>query len=490
MLEATAGRRLLLRIWTHGVVLFVGVVLIVLTARFVMARRDPALAARAHPEFTLGIAERALAVRGDPAALAVEIEQLRGATSILIGVFGADGAALAPTTVRPASPRELSALAPRATYTHQIVAEGDRFVVGAYRGDTLDAVAVAVTPPMEGMWIYGLTLWLVSLGLALLVVAVPLTRSIVRPLERLRALSRELGAGNLAVRASAERRDEIGDLARAFNHMAAQIQGLRAAERELLADVSHELRTPLARMRVVLDLASDADPAAVRRYLREITTDLSELEQLIDHIITSSRLDSDGRWAEARAPLQCTPLDVGELVEAALLRFGDRWPERTFVNSALPSPPLVVAADPVMLRRAIDNLVDNARKYSPDDKPITVTVSRTELQGSPAARVEVVDEGIGIAAEDHASVFTAFFRADKSRTRGTGGVGLGLALARRIVEGHRGIMGFTSERDRGSRFWLVLPLESDTGRELTSHPALEGDSKSERGAQYQARLQE
>jgi two-component system OmpR family sensor kinase len=451
---------LLIRIWAHGVLLFLGVIGIVLGTRFVMSRQDAVMAARAHPEFALGLAERALATRDDPTALTAEMAALADTTRVGLGVFTSDGVPIVPTTIAPASSAELGELAHPGAYGHSTSEDGERFIVG--KPGT--PYAIAVVPPTTSLLARGLELAIAALVLALLVVALPLTRSIARPIERLRKLSRELGDGNLAARAPTDRRDEIGDLARSFNQMAAQVQKLRAAERELLADVSHELRTPLARMRVVLDLTSDADPKDVRRYLGEITTDLSELEQLIDHIIESSRLDCDGRWEEARPPLHTSAIDMNELVVLTAQRFTERWPGRTLVHEA-PDTPLMVDADPVMLRRAIDNLIDNARKYSPADKPIALTASRAVLAGAPAVTVEIADEGIGIADADQPNVFTAFFRADKSRTRGTGGVGLGLALTRRIVEAHRGVIGFESHPDRGSRFWFTLPLVAAAARD-------------------------
>jgi signal transduction histidine kinase len=150
-------------------------------------------------------------------------------------------------------------------------------------------------------------------------------------------------------------------------------------------------------------------------------------------------------------------LEVGELVDAAARRFTARWPGRTLVYDSH-APDLTVDVDPVMLRRAIDDLLDNARKYSAANSAIALAVSSAMLARQPAVTIEIVDHGIGIAASDQPNVFTAFFRADKSRTRATGGVGLGLALARRIVEAHRGTIGFSSELDRGSRFWFTLPL--------------------------------
>ena len=458
-LDATVGCRLLVRIWLHGVLLFASVIAIVMAARFVMSGQDAVLAARHHPAFTLGLTERALAMLDDDAALAAEVRTLHRETSIDLTVFAADDTLLATSMDPPpaaATPAERDAIAGASRYV-RAPDDQDRVVVGAFRDGRLVGYAVAVVPAAPSVTLHLLALFATSLVIALVLVALPLTRSIVRPLERLRALSRALGDGDLAVRAPTERRDEIGDLARAFNRMAEQIQQLRAAERELLADVSHELRTPLARMRVVLELAADADPEPTQRYLREITTDLAELGHLLDGIITASRLDSPERWEAARPPLHRGPLDVGALAAAITARFRARWPGRALTCAAAEAP-LVIDGDAALLRRVLDNLVDNARKYSSDDQPITVTVGRTELRGQPAARLEVKDEGIGIAPADQPRVFTAFFRADRSRTRATGGVGLGLALARRIVEAHDGTIGFTSDDGRGSRFWFVLPL--------------------------------
>jgi signal transduction histidine kinase len=459
LVAATVGRRLLVRIWLHGVLLFAGVMIAILVARYVLPGHDAALAAHTHPRFALGLAERALAIRTDPAALARELTEIRDDTAIEMTLYDRDGARLASSARRPlvATADQRRALAPSPGYVASPGASSDRLVVGTFRAGALDAYAVARLPVIRMLPLHAFGLLATALILALVFVAIPLSRSIARPLEQLGAAARELGAGRLSVRAATDRRDEIGDLARSFNRMAEQIQQLRLAERELLGDISHELRTPLARMRVVLDLASDADPERTRRYVREIATDLSELEQLIDDIIASARLDPDApHWSEARPPLHPRPITARELVDAVAVRFAERWPARALTCRGA-SDDLVLDGDPIWLRRALDNLVDNARKYSPDHTAIAIEVGAAELRGAPAVRVEVIDRGAGIARDDWPRVFTPFFRADRSRTRATGGVGLGLVLARRIVEAHGGAIAFDSEPDAGSRFWFVLP---------------------------------
>jgi two-component system OmpR family sensor kinase len=453
VLEATLGRRLLIRIWLHGVLLFAGVAVAVITARIVMPEIDEAHMLRMSPHLALAVGDRALAAHHDPGELAREVAAIEAGTPLSISIYSASGALLASSVTPPLpapNAAECTASCGRAPHWR-----ARRLIVGAP-----DACAIlAVPPPPTVVW-HLVALLGSALVLAFVFVAAPLTYSIARPVERLGALARELGAGNLAVRVNSQRHDELGDLGRSFDAMASQIQRLRTAERQLLGDVSHELRTPLARIRVLLELASAADPERVRTYLGEVATDLGELERLIDDIIMSARLDATATpWSEARPPLHIAPIAIDEPITAAVDRFRARCPERAIVCPPADAS-LMVDGDSAMLRRVLDNLLDNARKYSSDDQPIEVLVQPDDATERPAVRVEVIDRGIGIARDDLDRVFSAFFRVDRSRARSSGGVGLGLALARRIVEAHGGRIGVDSALDRGSRFWFSLPLTS------------------------------
>jgi two-component system OmpR family sensor kinase len=455
ILDATIGRRLLVRIWFHGLLLLVGVIVTVILGHE-LTSFEAERVMRSRPYHALAVGDRVLSLHTDRVALEREVHVARSETLLEMSVFDADGLLLASSVEPPlAAPTQVERRA--LTPTPRPVAwSSDRLVVGIFRDGRLAACAVVAKPSGPSVPWHVAGLVMAAVIVAFVFVAFPLTRSIARPLERLGTLARELGAGNLAVRANEERHDEIGTLATSFNTMAGQIQRLRTAERELLGDVSHELRTPLARMRVVLDLARGADRERVQRYLSEITTDLAELEQLIDDIIVAARLDADGqRWDAARPPLRKTFVVIDDLVETALQRFRERWPDRVLQYESSDNR-FVVDADPSMLRRALDNLLDNARKYSDETTPIKVRVESHALGDRPGVRVEVIDQGVGIAPEDRERVFSAFFRADRSRTRASGGVGLGLALARRIVEAHDGAIGFDSELDHGSTFWFVL----------------------------------
>ncbi len=295
-----------------------------------------------------------------------------------------------------------------------------------------------------------LALFLVGLGAA----AAILGSSIARPLDRLAATARALGSGHLEARTGISRRDELGTVARAFDEMASQVTGLLRSQTELVANVAHELRTPLARIRVALDLADDGDAAMARDSLSEITEDLAELERLVEDILASARMElAAHRAPSGDPPLHRARVDLGELVAGCAERLSHRHPSRR-VELELAAGLPEIEGDATLLRRALDNLLDNARKYSP---PASVVRLRASA-GEGAVAVEVLDSGDGIAPEDLALLFTPFFRADRSRTRATGGVGLGLTLARRIVEAHGGTLRAESTVGVGTTLILSLPV--------------------------------
>ncbi|BDG02264.1 sensor histidine kinase [Anaeromyxobacter oryzae] len=303
-----------------------------------------------------------------------------------------------------------------------------------------------VRPPPE---LLGLAVLLVALGIA----AALLGSSIAAPLDRLARTAHALGSGDLGARTGLRRRDELGDVARAFDEMADGMVGLIRSQTELIANVAHELRTPLARIRVALDLAADGDAAVARESLAEIGEDLAELEGLVNDVLATARMDLAANTATGGTPpMRRAALDVAEVVGAATERLRHRYPDRRVEVELEPGLP-AIDGDAVLLRRAIDNLLDNARKYSPPGSELRVRALR---RGEEVA-IEVVDRGEGIAAEDLDRIFTPFFRADRSRARATGGVGLGLPLARRIAEAHGGTLVARSAPGAGTTMTVTLP---------------------------------
>ena len=305
-------------------------------------------------------------------------------------------------------------------------------------------------PPMPPPWqlagVAGLVLAALGISSALL------ARSISRPLGTLSAAATRLGAGDLDARATLDRDDELGEVGRAFDGMADRVVTLLRSEKALLAGVSHELRTPLARIRVALEIADEGDVASARASLADITDDLGELERLVDELLTAARLEL-GQSAPGAPTLRPTTVEAAALVATASERFLAIHPEHR-LDAAVADSAGRVEADPGLIARVLNNLLDNAAKYSPPSAGwvrLGVEGNRREVTFT------VEDHGAGIAPEDLPHVFTPFFRADPSRSRRTGGFGLGLSLARSIAEAHGGRLELASEPGCGTRAVLVLP---------------------------------
>jgi signal transduction histidine kinase len=311
------------------------------------------------------------------------------------------------------------------------------------------AVFARRAPPAsrhDGVWIVAIVL--VAVGVVSLLTA----RSLARPLGRLSRAARAFGAGELTARAGLARGDEIGDVAAAFDEMAARVTTLLHAEKELLANVSHELRTPLSRIRVALEIAEEGDAETARQALGDIAQDLGELEGLISDVLTAARLDLGDGAVGGRIPLRRERVAVPELLARAEARFRASHPARLLVVTVAPELP-ALDGDPVLLRRVVDNLLENAHKYSPRAE------TEVELRAEPddgGVRIEVRDRGMGIAPADLPHLFRPFFRAERSRARQTGGLGLGLSLAKRIVVAHGGTI--TVESQVGERTMVVVRL--------------------------------
>jgi signal transduction histidine kinase len=297
---------------------------------------------------------------------------------------------------------------------------------------------------------------LLVVGLA----AGPLARRISRPVERLTAAARRLGAGDLAARVPdvtsrhrrSRRPDELEELTAAFNDMAERLERLVQGQKELLANVSHELRSPLARVRVALALVPRDGEADAR--LAAVEADLSELERLIDDVLTASRLEATG------LPPQPGPVELGELL-AEVAERARADPATAGAEVRVADPPRArIQADRALLRRALSNLVENAAKYG---RPPIELGARATAEG---VTLWVADRGEGIPPEERERVLAPFYRGDRARTPGAGtaprGFGLGLTLARRVAEVHGGriLIGPAARedgREHGCRVTLWLP---------------------------------
>jgi signal transduction histidine kinase len=483
--------RLAVRIWVAGL-LQIGVVLLgfVLLGRI----REAADASREHD--ARAAVEAVVAKLGDDAAVRGELDRVEREQNATITIHGADGRVLAtnrragdPPAGPPPGPRPMFGPPPELhgppphgpppgppPGPHGPPPGPHGFPPPPFAdrpGPPVPAFVMPVRLPdgAEGRAVFALrappgpsrdapaivVIVLVAVG----IVSLLLARSLARPLGKLSRAARDFGAGQLDTRAGLARADEIGDVAAAFDEMAERITTLLRAERELLANVSHELRTPLARIRVALDLAEEGDHATAREAMADIAEDLGELERLISDVLTAARLDlAEGPGGTGIPPLRRERVAVGDMLEHAAARFRSAHPARPLVVAIAPDLP-EVDGDPVLLRRVVDNLLTNAHKYSkgPGDD-----VELRAARGPGEVRIEVRDRGIGIAAEDLPHVFRPFFRADRSRTRATGGLGLGLALAKRIVEAHAGAITLESTPGEGTRAVVHLPAAAANNR--------------------------
>jgi len=258
-----------------------------------------------------------------------------------------------------------------------------------------------------------------------------------RPLRWLRRGVEAVARGDFETRVPVVRQDEIGRVAGAFNRMTRQVEQMVADRERLLADVSHELRSPLARMKVALELLPENDKRT------SIRGDVREMESLIAVLLERERL-------RARTDRPASePVDLAALAAEVVDAFADQGPG---VRLSAPDP-VVVAADPSLLRLLVQNLVDNAVKFSPpDSRPVEVGVRSLET----TVELVVADDGPGIAEDDRERVFEPFVKLDPARGHGSG-YGLGLNLCRRIVEAHGGTIVMEANPPRGNRAVVVLP---------------------------------
>ncbi|HTB14242.1 MAG TPA: ATP-binding protein [Bryobacteraceae bacterium] len=246
------------------------------------------------------------------------------------------------------------------------------------------------------------------------------------PLRRLRAAVDSLGRGDLTARAEETRKDELGDLAAAFNRMADHIQTLLAAERRLLFDISHELRSPLARLSVAVELARTDETNAPP--LDRIQKEADRLNSLIRQMLEVTRTEGEP------SRLKAEPLRLDELVDRLV---DDCSIEALAHGCALDlasSGPVTLSGDSELLRRAIENVMRNAIRYAPKESTVEVSLEN----GGGWAKIRIRDYGPGVPDEALPRLFDPFYRVEQDRDRKSGGVGLGLSIARRAVELHKG----------------------------------------------------
>jgi signal transduction histidine kinase len=290
-------------------------------------------------------------------------------------------------------------------------------------------------------------------ALAAVVTAVLFARGVLRPIGALTAAVRKMEQGDLSQRVQVTSRDEIGQLAHAFNAMADGLARTEQLRRSMVADVAHELRTPLTNVRGYLEALRDG----VIEVRRETIESLYDEAVLLSHLVDDMQdltLSDAGRLSLHREALDATAL-VSAAVQAAQPHAAQQGV--SLVVDDLPALPPVYA-DPQRIGQVLRNLLSNGLAYTPAGGTVRVSASSSGQE----VRIEVHDTGCGIAAEHLANVFERFYRADPSRARATGGTGLGLALVKQFVTAHGGRVAVASTPGAGSCFSFTLPVAQAT----------------------------
>jgi signal transduction histidine kinase len=270
--------------------------------------------------------------------------------------------------------------------------------------------------------------------------------------------AKEIAQGHLSVRVPVAGHDEMADLARTFNDMAAQLEAaarkqheLDTLRRDLVAWIGHDLRTPLASIRVIVEALADGvveDRATVERYLQTAQRHIRSLSLLIDDLFEMAQIDAGGLQLERDSN------SISDLISDTLESFSALAARQGVKLEGKVAPGVdLVFMDAGQIGRVLTNLVSNALRHTPAGGSVQVRASAV----AEGVQVEVCDTGEGIRAEDLSHIFEQFYRGEKSRSRATGGAGLGLAIAKGIVEAHGGHIGVESPDGQGTRFFFTLP---------------------------------
>ncbi|KZY89063.1 hypothetical protein A3752_05535 [Oleiphilus sp. HI0081] len=274
-----------------------------------------------------------------------------------------------------------------------------------------------------------------------------IARSIAKPIRVLHQASLEISQGKLDIRVSQDvgkRKDELGQLATAFDQMADKVSDLISSQQQLFRDISHEIRTPLTRQKLAIELARSVDDPG--KLLDKIEHQNQCIEELINQLLTLMQTDNQQLTQMESLPLSQL---LGRITDDAELELKEK---NLTLKTDLQSDALIKGDEP-LLTRAFENLLTNAIKYSPNDANIELKL----YEGSGNLHIEILDEGPGIPEEELKSILKPFYRADKSRNRGTGGFGLGLAISSQIIKKHNGVIELSNREVKGLRVVVILP---------------------------------
>jgi two-component system sensor histidine kinase BaeS len=299
---------------------------------------------------------------------------------------------------------------------------------------------------------------LITASIAMLLGWALVTR-IVRPLNQMMMLAERIAQGDYARRVDARGHDEIGRLAESLNQMAASLMHIEGLRRDLVANVAHELRTPLATLRGYLEGLRDGIAPATHDTFELLHEEVLRLVRLVDDLHQLSQFDA------RISRLRSAPLDVRALVDRLVAVCRPEFTSRGLTLADAGGGPLpTIEADADLVSQALRNLIDNALRYAAPGATVTVSARRE----GPGVRLAVANTGEGIAPEALPRIFERFYRGEKSRSRETGGAGIGLSIVREIARAHGGETGAASQ-DGWTTVWFTLQAPRNAAPETTAH---------------------
>ena len=273
-------------------------------------------------------------------------------------------------------------------------------------------------------------------------------RNLVSPINAISRTAKAIKEGDLSARTGLSGEDEIARLGRTFDAMAQAVEDDRELEHRLTTDVAHELRTPLMAIQATVEAMIDGVYKPTEDRLNQVNSEVKRLSRLVDALLRLSRLENRAN------PMKEEVIDVGDLISGLVKT------HEAFVNdSGLTlkyemQKNVIIKGDADMIRQATANLISNAVRYTPEGGTITVRVRHGEIM----ADIVVEDTGIGLSPEEARMVFSRFWRADAGRNRDTGGLGVGLAVVKEIVDRHHGWVQVEGKKGEGARFTIRIPL--------------------------------
>jgi len=313
------------------------------------------------------------------------------------------------------------------------------------------------------------------------VVGYVFARNLVDPINRMTKTAEALKEGDLSARTGLTGEDEIAHLGETFDTMADAMQHERENERRLTTDVAHELRTPLMALRSTVEAMIDGVFEPDEERLAVVNNEVQRLSRMVDAILKLSHLENRTK------PLKMDTVNVGdqiaEVVSTHEAFVADSGLEMTFDME----PDVLVKGDADLIRQATANLISNAVRYTPEGGKIHVSVSKGEIMSS----IAVEDTGIGLSPDEAKKVFNRFWRSDAGRSRESGGLGIGLAVVKEIVDQHGGWVQVEGQKDVGARFVIHIPLyDEEAERARTLEAERKAKAKAKQEAKQEARQQQ